>query len=173
MRELIAGIWADDWDRPTALDGFAVSDLVEHVCSGVHQFSQLAAGHDLDLDAKVNVNVTGVVVRFDEIIAESLIAWGEPSALTNSYGMPWGQELGERLVAYLIIETAGHAWDLGGALGHEIPMSDALAEAVLEVARSFSEETLRAPGMFAQEQPVADDATQLEELVSFLGRKIS
>ena len=138
MRELIAGIWADDWERPTALDGFAVSDLVEHVCSGVHQFSQLAAGHDFDLEAKVRVTVTDVAVRFDEIIAESLTAWGQPAALTDSYGMPWGQEVGERLVAYLIVETAGHGWDLGGALGHDIPMSDALAHAALEVARSFS-----------------------------------
>lgn len=173
MRETISRLWADDWERSTALDGFAVSDLVEHILNGMYQFSQVAAGHGFDQKTRVTVTAADVAWRFDEIADESLAVWGGPTALTDSYPMPWGQEVGERLAAYLIIETAGHGWDLAGALGHDVPMSDEIAAAALDVARSFSEATLRAPGMFGPEQPIVDEAPPLHRLVSFLGRKVS
>lgn len=173
MRKTIAGIWIDDWERSTALDGLAISDLIEHVLSGIDQFSQVAAGHGFDPDAKVDVAAAQVARRFDEIVAESLAEWGRPTALADSYPMPWGQEVGERLVAYLIIEMAGHAWDLACALGRELTMNDELVMEVLDVARSFAEATLRAPGMFGPEQPVPVDAPPLTRLVSFLGREVS
>ena len=173
MRETIAGIWIDDWDRSTGLDGFAISDLIEHVLSAIDQFSQVAAGHGFDPDTKVDVTAAQVAWRFDEVVAESLAEWGKPSALADSYPMPWGQEVGERLAAYLVIETAGHAWDLASALGHDLPMSDELVVEVLDVAQSFAEATLRAPGMLGPEQPVPVDAPPLTRLVSFLGREIS
>ena len=86
--------------------------------------------------------------------------------------MPFGEERGERLAAYLIIETVGHAWDIAIATGIELAVGDDLFDAVLQVARSFSEETLRAPGMFGPEQVAPDGATAQIRVAAFLGRSV-
>lgn len=150
----------------------AVSGLVEHVLNGVHQLSRVAAGNGFDqkLTVAVAVAVSDVNARFDEIVAESLALWRAPRALESSYPMPNGDETGERLVSYLVIETIGHGWDLATTLGHQLEVDSQFARQVLTVARSFEEETLRAPGMFGPEVAVPDGATALVELVCFLGR---
>ncbi len=170
MRETIAGIWADDWVRVTHLEGLDIAGLVRHVLDGINQFSRLAAGDGFDADVRVEVDAIDVALRFDEIAGESVARWGAADALTATYSMPWGQEHGERLAAYLIVESIGHAWDLATALGRELAISDELADTVLEVAQSFSEETLRARGMFGPEQGAPADAKPIVRLVSFLGR---
>ncbi len=171
MRDTIAGIGNADWDRPSDLDGFTISGLVEHVFRGVDQFSKIAARDGFDPESMVAVVAAEATQQFDHIAEESLERWGAPQALARRYLMPWGEEQGERLAAYLVIEVVGHAWDIAGALERTLTISEELAGQVLEVARSFSEETLRAPGMFGPEQQAPDGATPLVELVSFLGRK--
>jgi len=144
--------------------------LVEHVLDGIHQLSKAAAGDGFDQNLTVAVDVRDATARFDEVAAESLALWRSPQALETSYPMPTGDETGERLVSYLVIETIGHGWDLATTLDCQLEVDDQFARQVLTVARSFSEETLRSPGMFGPEVAAPDDASALVELVCFLGR---
>lgn len=147
-----------------------MGQLVNHVLDAIAQFSRVAAGGEFDPSARVMATSGNALAQCQRVVAESLGKWGEPGALDQAYAMPFGEERGERLAAYLIIETVGHAWDIAIATGSELAAGDDVLGAVLQVARSFSEETLRAPGMFGPEQVAPEGASAQIRLAAFLGR---
>jgi uncharacterized protein (TIGR03086 family) len=170
MRATVAGIDNSEWQRTTALEPFTVHALLAHVVNGIEQLSCLIEGAELDTEAVVDFAPEAALAQFDATAHRALELWGTAGALGTQYPMPWGPEEGERLAAYLVIEVVGHAWDLATALGTTLPISEELAGQVLEVAQSFSEETLRDPGMFGPKVVAEPGSGPLTELISFLGR---
>ena len=168
----MAGIASSGWQRATALEGFSVRALLAHVVNGVEQFSGLVERGEFDIEHVVDFEPEVALAQFDRTAEKALELWGSEGALSREYPMPWGSEAGERLAAYLVIEVIGHAWDIAAALDTPLAVGDDLAARVLEVAQSFSEETLRAPGMFGPEIVATPGTGPLVELVSFLGRAI-
>lgn len=62
-----------------------------------------------------------------------------------------------------------HTWDLARATGQDDSLDEATLRPMHEGMRAMGE-MLRASGQFGQEQPVADDATEQERFIAFIGR---
>ena len=84
--------------------------------------------------------------------------------------LPFGEMPASIALNIAIFDVATHAVDLARATGQHVSDSE-LLEAALATGRQMVGPELRAPGVFGEEQPVADTASVEDRLLAFAGRK--
>lgn len=53
----------------------------------------------------------------DVAASEAAEVWARPGRLEADYAMPWGTTTGTMLVGFLVLEQAGHGWDIARGAG--------------------------------------------------------
>jgi uncharacterized protein (TIGR03086 family) len=106
---------------------------------------------------------------------EAAEAWGDETALSSKFTMPWGEEYrGATLVDMYLAELAAHAWDLARATGQLDRLDPSLALPALDGARAMIKPQYRnmvEPGApFGAEVPPPPGADDWERLAAFMGR---
>jgi uncharacterized protein (TIGR03086 family) len=116
-----------------------------------------------------------MVATFDDGIAEALAAFGAPGALDQSLEMHFGTIPAAVFIEIATTDALLHAWDLARATGQPDDLDPELASRQLEIARKIIFEGARGDDTqapFGPEQPAPPDATPIEALAAFLGRRV-
>ena len=173
VERLIRRAGKDDWDKPTPCTDWSVRGLVNHIVRGNLMLSSIMLGEpapDRSLDHLGDDPAEAYrasVHRFRDAAAA-------PGALEQRFPTPLGEQSGRFLVHMRINELLVHGWDLARALGlppDDLP--DGLAEEGLAMWRERMAAVPRGKeGPFATEQPAPPDASPIDRLAAFLGRRL-
>ena len=169
--QLVLGITSPQWQAPTPCEGMDVAGLVTHLVGGLEAFALVpAAGGSTDAP-ELSLDIEDAALAYATACERFLAAWSTEGALEHEYEMPWGSTPGSFLMGFMVIEQVTHGWDLARATGQTPAYDDALVEATLQLARSYGDESIRVPGMFGPVVEISVDATPIDRLVAFLGRR--
>jgi uncharacterized protein (TIGR03086 family) len=161
----------DQWDNPTPCTGWSARAVVGHVIHGSRMIMAIAAGAAPVPPATDPASIAGDDptgawrARRDEIEQGlgRVDLDAEVATLQGSLRVDDG--LGQA-----VIEPLVHGWDLASATGQPIQLPDHLVVPLLATLEPL-DEVIRPSGMFADRQPIANDASAQDRLLSFVGRR--
>ena len=168
---LIAGVKASQWHDRTPCEDMDVLALVEHMTESLVELEQVGANKSVVPNEDGWLSAEAAADEYHDAAASMMSAWSAPDALALDYDMPWGVTPGTALVDFMVIEHVAHGWDLMKASGQPNPFANELVRAALHGARQYDSPTIRVPGMFGPEVLAPDDASDIERLAAFLGRR--
>ena len=159
-------------DRRTPCPEMSVSEAAAHLIGGISAFVVVGEGGELAFGAPTDLDPHGEhpAADFRSAVDRLIAVFSEPGRLDASFAMPWGPTAGAQLVGFELIETVVHGWDIASGLGVTLPVEDDVAQATLDGARNWVDDSVRVPGMFGPEVAY-DGGTALDRLVAFLGRE--
>lgn len=187
LRSVVAGVDPAQFDEPTACTEMDVRQLIDHLGMAVGRVT--AAGHRRPLEewpTEGDAVFDDAVAFIDGHIAEAVGAFDD-DRLTEQVQLPWTVMSGADALAMYTNEVLVHTWDLANATGQD-PVFDEgavlAAEAVMRRELPLAERALMweeyAEAMpegipfvkpFDDAVPVPDDATPIERLVAWNGRR--
>ncbi|WP_410627380.1 TIGR03086 family metal-binding protein [Amycolatopsis sp. cmx-8-4] len=163
----------DGWGRRTPCTEWTVRDLVNHLVAEQLWAPSLLAGATLD---DVGDRFDGDVLGEDPAEAWDAAAEGAREAFLDdgvlertvhlSYGLVPAREYGWQMT----IDAAVHSWDLATALGLPSPVTEPLAERLIDVVRPWVDEW-QGLGLFDPPVAVHRGAGSTARLVGLLGRR--
>lgn len=187
LRTVVAGIDPSQFDQPTPCTGMDVRELIDHVGMAVGRVT--AAGRQQPLDEWPTEGFRvpdDVVAGIDALVSDAIAAW-DAARLTDDVTLPWATLRGADALATYVNELLVHTWDLARATGQDPTFDDdavAVAEAIMhqelpDPARGPMWEEFKAQmpeGIpfeppFDDAVPVPDDASPIERLVAWNGRR--
>ena len=104
--------------------------------------------------------------------AALVAAYSGPGVLDGTVAMPWGATPAPFALNMIMADHATHAWDLTRATGLTIEISDTTAETALATSQATISPEFRAAGLYDPEQPPTADATALDRLAAYSGRRL-
>ena len=103
--------------------------------------------------------------------ASALAQAATPEALAASHQMPFGEVPGEMAMSVIVSDLFTHSWDLARATGQDFSASDELATFVHHVWQGLAPAEGRTGEPFADVVPVPDDASALDRMLGYTGRR--
>jgi len=162
LQSVLRQVTEDDLGKPTPCEEFTCGGLLEHLVTSVQQLGAMAGATLADRGG------TTIEDRVATIGMGAVDAW-------KARGIEGSVTLGEREVpasfaaSILPVELLLHAWDMAQGSGATIDASDELVSYVATLARGV------VPGgrgtSFADEATPSHDATALDRLAAFAGRR--
>jgi uncharacterized protein (TIGR03086 family) len=170
LGKVVAGIHADQLDRPTPCAQFTVRGVLEHMVSGATAFAAAFRGEAPPSEPDDNAN-RDILGQFGRALNELATAMHEPGALDRTIQGPFGATPGTAFARFVVLDGLVHGWDLSVATGQAYSPPDALVEGVDAFARNMID-PLRDGDTFAAAVEPPGDATPIERLVAFTGRQV-
>ena len=170
---VIAGVRPDQYDNPTPCAEWKVRDVLNHVIGGNHFFAAVAAGETVEAPAEPPDLVgDDPATAYAQGAKIALEAWRAPGVAEKTVTMPIGDVPGSFGTGLHFLDHLTHAWDIAQATGQEGAIDQELAEAAFGLVNGNIGDDLRqAGGPFGPEVPCAEDASPVERLVAYLGRR--
>ena len=168
---LINAIRPDQWSAPTPCEQWDVHRVVEHLVGMNLVFAAMLAGEPLPERGK-DPDRDDLARAFSDSATSLLAAFAEPGVLDRSYAGPLGTATGSDRLQIRLYDLLAHGWDLAAATGQPASLPDDAARHALGFVRKQLTDDARA-GRFAPPQPTPDGARPIEQLVAFLGRRIT
>ena len=148
-----------------------VRDVINHLISSLHMFSQGAMGAKFSLEEfGVDRVKYDAAVSYAQEAAKLKIALGRPGVMDQDWDLAFGSPDGHLAVAIAIIEFVAHGWDLARATNSKVELDPELAEVALANAQMLTTQFGRQEGVFADELKAPDDADAYQRLAAFVGR---
>ncbi len=179
---LVGGVRADQMGFPTPCSDWDVRALIAHLVGGNVRYAGVAEGTPVRRGPEGTPTGRGAVAddllgddpesayRRSAEVAEQ--AWRDPALLDRQFELPFGTLPGRAALGMHLVETVTHAWDLAKATGQQPSFDPQVVQTASQFARSSMPDQ-RPPGYpFDAPASVADDATELDHLAAFLGRKL-
>jgi uncharacterized protein (TIGR03086 family) len=173
--ELVAGVGAGQWQRPTPCDEWTVTDLVTHMVTGNYLFAAVLRGTPL---AQARTAVPAVppgddlAGRYRDAAAQLMAAYGRPGVLEQLFTIPVGTMPGLGTMHIRAVEMLVHGWDLAQATGQATAFPDDLVEQELACTRPQLATMPPGRSPFRPGQPASSDAPAIIRLVACLGRPV-
>lgn len=168
---IISGMGVGQLSLSTPCKEWNVRDVVNHLISSLHMFSQAAMG------AKFNLEEFGIdrvkydaAVSYGQEAAKLKIALGRAGVLDQEWQLAFGETPGWLAVDIAIIEFVGHGWDIARATNTKVQLDPELADVALANARELTSQFGRQEGVFAPELPAPEGADAYQRLAAFIGR---
>jgi uncharacterized protein (TIGR03086 family) len=165
-QQVLRGLVDSDLDKPTPSAGYSVGQMVDHLVESLGGLAVMGGGYVEVSDGGTSED------RVADAAQQALELWNrrglDGTVKAGSNEMP-----AELAADIFSIELLVHGWDVARATGRELVVSDALAGYVLELAREFIVPAVRAGGSFGPEVEVPSDASVLERLIAFSGRRFA
>lgn len=168
--DLMVAVDAADLGSPTPCGEYDVRALLEHMAVWVQVFDSTVNGATCPLDPST-ARIDGGWAEIFRTSASAIVAGLRADGFDRPMTMTSSPLPGEFVLHMLLMEYVGHGWDLGRAIGAEVPFTDAEATTALRAAEAILAPEHRGTGMFEEEVAVADDATPTERFVAFTGRR--
>jgi uncharacterized protein (TIGR03086 family) len=132
---LVAGVGAEQLDRPTPCAEFDVRALLGHLAATVDRARVIGEGGEVFSVPHVVTDVPddGWQAAFAARIEKMSAIWADDSLLDREMSAPWGAVPGRAAVWGYLNETLVHGWDLAVATGQDAEADPELAGAVLAV----------------------------------------
>jgi uncharacterized protein (TIGR03086 family) len=158
---------AADLDAPTPCEGWAVRDVLAHMNGGARLFTAAFTGEP-PTERSIDADPVGTV---SEALDGFLDAVQAPGALEKEVQSPFGPMPGEQFARLAALDLLVHLWDVSTAAGRAVAVPDAVVDAADAFARSAITADLRVPGVFGPEVSAPPQASNLETLAAFTGRR--
>ncbi|MFB7532758.1 TIGR03086 family metal-binding protein [Streptomyces sp. NPDC056178] len=169
--DIIEGVGADQLSLPTPCDDYDVEALIHHVVGWLLVFEAGAQGRSNDTDA-ANHRCGADPAREFRTAAAGVVAGWEKYGFDRQVTALSGSMPGETVFNMTVMEYLTHGWDLAVATGQPIPYTDQEAAEVLARAKATLQPQYRGENMpFGPVHPVGEDASAVDRLVAFLGRR--
>jgi uncharacterized protein (TIGR03086 family) len=164
----VAAVPDDAWSNPTPCEEWEVRDIVRHVVDTQGMFLGFVSREMGDLPS-VDEDPEGAVRAATGRIHDDLED-ADRSAETFE-GMMGTQRFDEAVDRFLSADLIVHGWDLAKATGQDTDIGDEDIAALRRMAEGFPSEAIRGPQAFGPELEVADDASEQEKMLAYLGRR--
>ncbi|MFJ8078268.1 TIGR03086 family metal-binding protein [Streptomyces sp. NPDC096176] len=172
---LLEAIGDERLGDPTPCPEYAVRELLAHVdglCLAFRDAARKALGPTTDTspDAALPVLEDGWRARIPVRLNELAEAWRRPEAwqgMTRAGGVDLPADIAGRVA---LNELVIHGWDLARATGQAYDPGEASAAVSYEIVRPTDDDSLR-DGIFGPPVAVPDDASLLDRVVGFSGRR--
>ena len=164
LQRVVHRIADDDLGRPTPCPAFDVAALTDHLVDFISRLGESIGVHVSTPDGGT------LEQRILQIARLVLVGWRQRGLAGDVVFS--GRTLPARLaVGVLSLELIVHGWDFAVATDQRLGVSDAHADYVLELAHQTLTPQSRITVGFDKPAPVPDDASGLDRLVAFTGRK--
>ena len=164
IQPVLRNLTAEDRPKPTPCAEFSCHQVVEHLFGSLVRLGAMAG-------AQVqNPNEGSLENRISVMAAQAIDAWRgvDLESLVPGSG---GKDMPASLAASILpVELVLHGWDLAQASGQQIHISDGLVDYLRGLAEMVVPPA-RAGGSFAAEVSSARDASALDRLAAFAGRR--
>lgn len=187
--EVIGAIRPDQLTNPTPCPEFDVQGLLGHLVGVVRRVAAMGRGIDpmsvRELDGTATNGDWAPVWRAAVDDADN--AWRDEAALERTVVLPWATDSGANALLGYVSEITVHTWDIAQGTGQRPAWDDETAERALRLMQQWLPGEHRAeifaevgrhmgldadaPHPFAAVVPVPDDASAIERLVAWNGRR--
>lgn len=162
---------ADNLDAPTTCDEWTARRLIDHLLWGLDMFAAAPSGGTVAPPSGPPPELVGddPAGQYEQARKAMIHAYSQPGVvdgMLNNGTVPAAQMLGIAFADQLV-----HGWDLAKGTGQDTTMPEGLASAALAMLEGRIPDESRGPGKnFKAAVPVADDASDQDKLVAYLGR---
>lgn len=166
MWAMVAAKWTEvndqigdaDWDTASTCDGWCVKDIVDHATGW-----QIAGGNVLGAGIPEGADWATIQSAMTAALADPANLEGQAEGFG---GMP-KQGVAGMVIGDLLV----HSWDIARTLGVDETLPAEAVTSTLMGLQRMPDEMLRSETMFGPAIEVADDATDQEKLLGFVGRQ--
>jgi uncharacterized protein (TIGR03086 family) len=165
--EIVSAVPRAAWSNPTPCAEWTARDIVHHVVSTQLEFLARMPFAPADSPSTDDPLTAWPTVR--DLVQASL---DDPSSAGHTYDGYFGPTTFEASIdTFYATDLTVHGWDLARAAGLDAyqPIDPAEIERVRAPMGDLGD-AMRAPGLFAEPVPVADDAPEQARLLAWLGR---
>lgn len=168
---IVGNITADQYDLPSPCAEWTVRGVLNHIVTGNLMTEAIVAGvaHP---DRTVDRLGDDPAATFAATLASTRAALATPGLMERIVSTPIGEAPGAFLVTMRVNELIVHGWDLARATGQSTDLEPELAAEALAAWQERFGDRPRTMLPFDDPQPVPDDATAVDRLAGFLGRKV-
>ena len=172
VADLVDELAAEQLLLPTPCDDFTVHDVIDHMIVLGSGFAHLFRGEDVPEILPPAVYGRVPAAEFRTAMDTLVDAVSNGGKLNDLLETPLGGMHGATFAAVVAFDGLMHGWDLAVASGRHLPVSDEVIEAVDGFARVAIADEHRDAGMFDAPSAAPGDATALEALAAFSGRRV-
>lgn len=172
LTPLVHATLAAQLDDATPCDQWAVRDLLNHLVGGGYMFAMSLNNEPLDMSgAPADLLGSDHAAAFDGAIAAFNAALDHITDLSTMVTLPFGTIPADVALRVAAADLLVHSWDLAKATGQTFNPPDDFVLSATPFYQDFIQPPLRAMGLFADEIDVPADASPLDKLVAYAGRK--
>lgn len=165
LERVLAGLGPDDAMRQTPCTEFDVAALTDHLMNSITVIGGIAGAQLPERDA-----TAPIVDQVTAAARPALAAWRR-RGLEGTVAAGPGEMPAAQIAGILPLEFLVHAWDYATAVGRTVDAPDDLAEYVLSTTRAVISPAARAAVGFDDPVEVPADASALDQLIGFTGRR--
>jgi len=162
---VVGNIAPDDLNRPTPCTEYTVRGVLEHMIGGATLF---AAAYRREVPSEPDLS--DVLAGFGPALENLFGALSAPGSLDQKIAAPFGEVSGDDFARYIALDGLVHGWDLATATGQPYNPPDDLV-AVIEAYAHQAVDPLRDGDAFSAAVEPASDATPIERLAAYTGRR--
>jgi uncharacterized protein (TIGR03086 family) len=161
----------EDLERETPCEGWDVQALISHVVLADAAVPLLFAGEPLEATMVIDTSILGPnpVATWRGTALAAIEAFRAPGAMEQSVQHPIGARSGAVVARFRLVDLLAHTWDLATAIGVEIEIPEALADAALEFLYPMRDQLKESQVFGAPIAPPPDSGAVLR-LLGLLGR---
>jgi uncharacterized protein (TIGR03086 family) len=174
-RGILANIRPDQLDCSTPCASWDVRAVCNHVIGNTFYFVACLDKGGFSPPPEDDFTAGDMVATYDDGIAEALAAFGAPGALDQTLAMHFGEIPASVFIEIATTDALLHGWDLACATGQSTDLDPELARRQLDISREIIFERARGADTaapFGPEQPAPPNASPIEALAAFLGRRV-
>ena len=171
MRDIIAGVKADQLSASTPCTEWNVQSLINHNIKVSQAFFGMLTGSGgvNPFDVSGPIPPEGAVAAFEGSTGALLEAIKAPGALEKVVEAPFGKMPGSQLIMIPFADLLIHKWDLAKATGQDTSLDSSMSDACYALLAPMME-GMRSGGNFASEVSVSASANIQEKLLGITGR---
>jgi uncharacterized protein (TIGR03086 family) len=172
LGQVTSAITPADLDAPTPCTNFAVRGVLGHMIGGATLFAAAFRGESPPAVPAGAAEGPDVVARAQDALTGLMGAIRSPGALDRTIAAPFGEMPGDAFARFVVLDGLVHGWDLATAIGQTYAPSDALVAEADAFARRAIVPAMRDGDTFAAVVEPPADATPIEQLAAFTGRRV-
>ena len=177
--KVVDAVRADQFGLPTPCSGFDVRALINHLCVGSHFLAGVVDGGDAPPEYEKDFVGGDHSAAYKRAADDVLRAFETPGALEREVQLPGMRVPAMVALGLALMDAVVHRWDLARATDVDPDVDEDVAASLLDALRSLIPDEMRAaaPDLATASIPfgpiveVPDDASQVNKLVAFLGRR--
>jgi uncharacterized protein (TIGR03086 family) len=163
---------AERWDAPSPCEGWTARDVVGHVIGVQRYVETLARGTQATINPWEDPgSIAGAdpPAAWSRLRDDVLEALDHPGVIDRVVDTFRGPEPVDAALAWNVVDTLAHTWDLARAAGIDLELDPELVEHALAETASISQ-PLRDAGWFGTEAETPPDATPTQRFLAVCGR---
>ena len=169
FQKLALGTGLDQLDEQTPCEKWKVRDLFGHIIGGATTFAAVVRGDEPP--AIPQPRDDAMAATANAALADVDSAFRTDGAMEKTLATPFGEMPGDTFARLLAFDLLMHTTDLARATGQSFSVPDGVVAEVDTFTRAALQPEMRGPETFAPETEPAADATRLDRLVAFSGRR--